>query len=317
MRCRSVFVSALFVLLVVSAGVGYRDSVKASTPEPGSHLQNPPGFLFSSLLENITINANGGWIKIGDNVVSVFLPENASGKLVLYREDGTELVHWPWEANRGRFSVPFHTINFRNAMDKSGNQFDVTKLRLNTPGNYRFDFFMGGKRIYTFPLSIRELKPSDPFGGESKFVAIGDWNDWGYVHFAEGAGSPIVSWKLWLREWEFDQVSRSIEVELRNPSGALVAQNKVRSSVTFRHDWKRLDFELHKPKDNSLFRSTDLVKDGPYELKMTMNGKTYGIWKIGMKGGKPVTTGRAERGAADPLTFVEGGSNAFWFKRES
>jgi len=226
-------------------------------------------------------------------------------------------VHWQWAANRGRFNPPFHSIQFRNAMDPDGSQFTSSELRLTKEGSYRFDFFMNGKRFYSFPFEIKVLKSGDLFGGDPKYLLVGDWNEWGYLHFADASPSSGLSWKLWLREWEFEQVPRSIEVELRRASdNVLIAENRVRSTVRLRHDWERIDFQLFSPKDRSMFRAGGLLStDGDYRLEMKMNGATYGEWKFSVKGGKLVPEGRAERGKADPLTFIEGGRDAFWYKR--
>ncbi len=45
--------------------------------------------------------------------------------------------------------------------------------------------------------------------------------------------------------------------------------------------------------------------------------KIYGKWKFDVIGGKPKQVGRSDRATADSMTFVEGGKDAFWFKRES
>ena len=279
---------------------------------------NPPGFLFSTLLDNITVNANGGWIKIGTNLVAVFLPESAKGRMVLNDASGSEICHWDWSASRGRFDAPFQSVNFRNAMAPSGNQFDSSNLKLTKPGNYVFDFYASGKKFYTFPVSIREVKPSSPFGGDPRYLVDGDWNNWGYLYIPEMTADSHIAWKLWLREWEYDPKSRAITVELvRDADKALVAQNSNMLSVTFRHDWIRHDYQLFKPKDGSLFKGRDLLtRDGGYTLTMRMNGEIFGVWRFTVKGGKPVTAGRAVRGSAAPETFVEGGLDAFWYESQ-
>ena len=48
---------------------------------------------------------------------------------------------------------------------------------------------------------------------------------------------------------------------------------------------------------------------------MVVNDETYGLWRFTVQGGKLTPAGRAVRGEADPLTFVEGGKDAFWYGR--
>jgi len=315
---------AILALIVFSAGAAGRTAVPNAFAghDPGpdvlSHPQTyPPGILFGTLIDNITVNANGGWIKIGTNMVSVFMPDGANGKMVLSDSEGLEICHWLWQSSRGRFNAPFGSVQFRNARAPGGDQFDSSKLKLAKQGSYVFDFFIEGKKFYTFPVSIREVKAGNPFGGDPRFLVEGDWNRWGYVHIADASPEGNVAWKLWVREWEYDLKQRSIEVTLVNDAGKrLVAENRVRTNVTFRHDWERLDFQMFKPKDGSLFKGKDLG-DGSYTLTMKMNGAVYGIWKFKVEGGKPVTVGRAARGKASPETFVEGGIDAFWFEMDA
>ena len=46
---------------------------------------------------------------------------------------------------------------------------------------------------------------------------------------------------------------------------------------------------------------------------MTMDGKPYGTWNFAVKGGQLVYTGPTAPGS-DPLTRVEGGLDAWWYK---
>lgn len=317
-KMRSKLHLKLICIVILSMAVSVLALGAPDRPDRERGQANPPGILTSTLLDNITVNSKGGWIKIGTNMVAVFLPEGAKGRLVLSDESGKEFCHWEWTANRGRLDAPFQTVNFRNAEAPSGGQFDYSKLKLTGPGNYVFDFYTSGKKFYTFPVSIRVVKPANAFGGDPRYLVNGDWNSWGYLYIPEMTPDSNVAWKLWLREWEYEQKARSFTVELiRDADKALIAQNRNMTSVTFRHDWKRHDFQLFKPKDGSLFKGRDLLpRDGGYTLTMKMNGKTFGVWKFSIKNGKPVSKGRALRGSASPETFVEGGLDAWWYRKQ-
>ena len=54
---------------------------------------------------------------------------------------------------------------------------------------------------------------------------------------------------------------------------------------------------------------------GNYTLTMKLDSNVYGVWKFKVIGGQLNYTGRTERGKADPLTFVEGGRDAWWYER--
>ncbi|MDA2918072.1 hypothetical protein MYX76_01015 [Desulfobacterota bacterium AH_259_B03_O07] len=49
---------------------------------------------------------------------------------------------------------------------------------------------------------------------------------------------------------------------------------------------------------------------------MTIDGKPYGTWKFEVVDGKPSYTDRKVRGKTDPLTFIEGGHDAWWYTKE-
>jgi hypothetical protein len=54
--------------------------------------------------------------------------------------------------------------------------------------------------------------------------------------------------------------------------------------------------------------------DGDYRLEIKIDGEPYGTRPFQGKDGKFAYTGRTVRGA-DPLTFAEGGQDAFWFTK--
>ena len=47
--------------------------------------------------------------------------------------------------------------------------------------------------------------------------------------------------------------------------------------------------------------------------EVKIDDKEYGVWKFKVEGGKLNYTGRTVRGKADPMTFVEGGKDAWWY----
>ena len=49
---------------------------------------------------------------------------------------------------------------------------------------------------------------------------------------------------------------------------------------------------------------------------MIVNDKPRGTWKFIVKDGKLNYTGRSLRGKADPLTFMEGGRDAWWYTKQ-
>ena len=65
------------------------------------------------------------------------------------------------------------------------------------------------------------------------------------------------------------------------------------------------------------FKAKDLLaKDGDYTLTVKVNETLYGTWKFAVAGGKFQYKGRTVRAEADPLRFIEGGRDAWWYCRE-
>jgi hypothetical protein len=80
----------------------------------------------------------------------------------------------------------------------------------------------------------------------------------------------------------------------------------------------RYEFDMIFPMEGTsggaYFKAKDLVgTDGSYILTLQIDGELYGTWNFKISGGVFVLAGRALRASADPLTFVEGGRDAFWY----
>jgi hypothetical protein len=88
---------------------------------------------------------------------------------------------------------------------------------------------------------------------------------------------------------------------------------------TLKPEWVRYEFDMVFPEGvanyGEYFKARDLVnKDGDYVLKMYIGDEIYGQWHFSVEGGKLKPVGRTVRGS-DPLTFIEGGKDAFWYER--
>ncbi|HNQ14474.1 MAG TPA: hypothetical protein PKM58_02860, partial [Pyrinomonadaceae bacterium] len=128
-------------------------------------------------------------------------------------------------------------------------------------------------------------------------------------------------WKIWLREKGFKNPDHKVGVRVtRDAGGKVICQSRENVTHNFQHDWVRYEFDMVNPpvttSEGAHFKAKDLLAvDGAYTLRMTIDGKEYGIWKFEVAGGKLNYTGRTERGVADTMTFVEGGVDAFWYER--
>jgi hypothetical protein len=283
----------------------------------------PPGIMFSTLMENVSVNARGGFLKLGNQMQNVFMPDGSTGKAVLSRADGTEFCHWKWKLDGFGLKPPYKLFGFAQPLNADGSRFNYQNLKLTKPGAYTFDFFLGDKRFYTFPFSVRTLEPDNPFDGKTRYLTDGPWNDWGYLYYSNADPEQNLIWKIWMREELFSNPSHKVMVKVvRDKGGKVICQSRPNTSKRFRNDWVRHSFDMVNPpvktSGGAYFKTKDLLAvDGGYTLTMEIDGKLYGVWKFKVAGGKFNYTGRTVRGTADPLTFVEGGKDAFWYKRES
>ncbi len=288
-----------------------------------SPLDYPPGIMFSTLLDNVKVNANGGYFKLGNQMQNVFMPDGATGKLVLSRANGTEFCHWNWKLDGFGLRPPYKLFGFLNPLNQDGTFFDYSKMKLTEPGDYKLDFYLGDKRFYTFGFRVRTVEPANPFDGERLYLTDGPWNDWGYLFYGDADPSQNLLWKIWLREPTHERKSHDVRIEIvRDKDKKLICQSRENTSYRFQNDWVRYSFDMVNPpvktSGGAYFKAQDLLAvDGGYTLTMKIDGAVYGTWKFRVEGGKPSYTGQTVRGTADPLTFVEGGKEAFWYERES
>ena len=102
----------------------------------------------------------------------------------------------------------------------------------------------------------------------------------------------------------------------RDADGAVVATTRPGVSWSLAREWKSYRLELVNPSGAILRPSDFLSRDGAYTLRMAVGDQSYGTWKFRVAGGQLQYAGRAVRGAVDPLKFVEGGTNQWWYIRQ-
>jgi hypothetical protein len=315
-----------FTALAISTSVNPASRRYGQQAEPGAGPQlsgqkASPGIMFATILNNVTVNARGGWLSLGNQIQNVFMPEGSTGKIVLSKANGSELIKWDWNLDEFGLTPPYKLFNLKQALKPDGSVFPVSDLKLTAAGNYTIDFYIGDKKFYTYPFTVSTLDPANPFDGETMYFTEGAWNDWGYLFYRDANPENSLVWKIWLRERSFKTPDHKIKIEVvRDSDRKVICKNRDDVTFTFQHDWVRYEFDMVDPpvktSGGEYFRAKDLLAvDGAYTLKMAIDGKEYGTWKFKIAANKPVSAGRTERGKADPLTFVEGGKDAFWYER--
>jgi hypothetical protein len=288
----------------------------------GSTQTYPPGILFSTLLDNVKLIARDGSFRLGNKMQNVFMPDGATGKAVVSKADGKVVFYWEWKLDTFGMKAPYKLFGFQQPLKADGSRLEYTSLKLTEPGKYNIDFFNGEKKFYTMPFSVRVVEPANPFDGGKKYLFDGPWNDWGYLYYADVDPEQNLAWKIWMRDEAPKSQGHDVTVNVvRDKDKKLICQSRPNMTKTFRNDWVRNDFDLVNPpvktSGGAYFKAKDLLAvDGGYTLTMKIDGVEYGVWKFTVAGGKLSYIGETERGKADSMTFVEGGKDAFWYKRQ-
>ena len=291
---------------------------------------NPPGLMFSTVLNGIKLDHKNGNFYL-DRIQAVFLPEPSAksntiyaynpddgGKLgaVLKKADGGEVARYEFYAQQ--MKAPFWLLNSCKVTETaSGNRPSSGRIQL-AKGEYVLDFHVEGTHFYHFPFRVDTLESSDPFNPGEKYFLEGDWSDWGYLYYRDANPGMSIQWKVWLRNKGLES-HKDVKVELEvKRGGKLVCTTRPHTTYSLRPEWVRYEFDLIFPMEGTsggaYFKAKDLLSaDGSYTLGMKIDGQPYGVWNFKIAGGKLQPEGRAVRGKADPKTFVEGGVDAFWY----
>jgi len=287
----------------------------------GGDRKYPPGLSYSSVLNGVKLLSKKAQFRL-HHIQATFLPgDNPAGYTILRTADGKEICRFNWKSQK--LKEPYRLLDFWEVTDLRSGKKVPGGLALSQPGDYVLDFYLPDEHFYTFPFSISKLSGADPFAGGDFLFLDGDWSKWGYLYYRDADPTKSLQWKVWLRNKEAKpnaDVKIRIEVK-RDGDGALVCTNRKNMTFGLRPEWVRAEFDLIFPMEGTsggrYFKAKDLlVTDGAYTLTMKIDDKPYGTWKFAVAAGKLNYTGRTERGKADPLTFIEGGRDAWWYCKQ-
>ena len=281
----------------------------------------PPGLSFSSLLNGVNMLAKDGKFSL-HHIQATFLPDDCKeGFTVLRTADGKEVYQFDWRPEL--LKKPYSLLNIHKNTDLRSGESVAGGVPLGTPGDYVLDFYIPTEHFYTFPFSVVKLGDDDAFGAGQCYTLNGDWRSLGYLYYREAKPDQNLQWKVWLRNEGCEEKSIKVRVEItRDQDGELVCTTRESTTNSYQPKWIRLAFDMVFPKGKEVpfgtyFKAKDLLEtDGAYTLAMKIDEQAYGVWKFVVEGGKLNYTGRTLRGEADPLTFIEGGRDAWWYAKE-
>ncbi len=303
------------------------------TTSIASAADYPPGLMFSTVLNGVKVLQDDGRLRL-DNIQAVFLPDASSptgreaynpddgGKIwaILSKSDGTELYRLDFYGEK--LQSPYWLLSAYTATDLATNNKTTTEwLEGGKTGSYVLDFYLESGKFYTFPFKISKYGSGDPFGPGDLYYAEGDWERWGYFYYYEANPDQSLAFKVWLsNKGKAKQSDVKIKIKIFNKaSGSLVCMSREGMTHTIKPEWIRYEFDMvfaeGAANPGQYFKARDLVnKDGNYVLKMFIDDEIYGQWHFTVEGGKLKPVGRTLRGG-DPLVFIEGGKDAFWYER--
>jgi hypothetical protein len=311
--------------LMEKVSKGKQDAGDSSRSRPPARKDKdreyPPGVSYSSLLNGVKILAKNGQFRL-DNIQATFLPDDCPGGwIVLRTADGKELVQFDWKPDR--LKKPYAIMGVHKITDLKNGETIPAFVDLSAPGDYVLDFYLPEEQFYTYPFSVVKTSSNDPFAGGDCYMTNGDWQGCGYLYYVDARADQSLMWKIWLRSGQAEELAAKVHVEIkRDADDEVVCTNRTSTSYSFNPNWTRYEFDMVFPEGKEVphgtyFKAKDLLEtDGAYTLTMTINGKTHGVWKFKVAGSKLNYTGRTARGEADPLTFIEGGRDAWWYVKE-
>lgn len=264
---------------------------------------------FATMLNGVTMDYKTGKIKVGFSGFSgTFLDGVEEGALVVKTVSGDEIKRFKFVPSQSK--KPYYYLNM----------YGVGDIKLDQ-GDYIIEFYATDELFYTYPFSVTKKAGDNPFEGGDSYYLEGDWEKWGYFLYSNADKERNLVWKIWLRTKEGNNKDVDIEIAVKNDaSGKTICTSRPNTTRKLKPDWIRFQFDMVFPPDyqgRDYFKAKHLLEtDGNYTMTMKIDGNEYGKWKFAVKDGKFAPKGRTVRGEADPLTFIEGGLDAFWFEKE-
>ena len=282
----------------------------------------PPGMSFSSLLNGVLLLPKKGQFRL-DQIQTTFIPDDCkSGFVVLRTADGKEIAQFDWKPDR--LKKPYVLLNIYPITDLRTGEKVAAGLKMTEPGDYVLDFYLPTEHYFTFPFSVVKVGGDDPFSSGQCLCMKGAWEDWGYLFYTDAKPEQNLQWKVWLRNDGCEEKDIKVHVEItRDADSDVVCTSRANMTHSVKPDWTRYSFDMVFPEGKDVpfgtyFKAKDLLAtDGAYTLTMKIDEKPYGVWKFDVKDNKLQYKGRTVRGEADPLTFIEGGRDAWWYKKEA
>lgn len=289
---------------------------------------NPPGLLYSTLLNGVKLNQQTGSLRLED-IQAVFLPVPQSTDSWKYNAtDGKLTATLTTDQGKALGEYRFHARQTRGVFWLLGSHQVTTPgggtgndIKITSAGNYLLQFAVEDKPFYKFPFSVAVQTSGDEFDPGKRYYLDGDWSKMGYLFYGGANPKSSIEFKTWLRDKNKTDAFRSDKVDIRvirSSDKKVVAVSGTRSNGStyqLKPTWVRYSFVLHTPKTVEPISAADILKnDGNYHVEVVVNGSNTARFPFSIKDNKIPKTGRQIRESTDPKIYVEGGRDAWWLE---
>lgn len=282
-----------------------------------------PSIMYSDILKSMSDQVlwEKGQLRFFERVRMTFLPDftdpqhiaaynpNTGAFIVSeLRNDDNELVDTVfWEARKDKF--PFWTTT-------AVNNSDPAPL---TEGEYTLTWKIDGEEFWELPFEVVSEEASNAYDQPNVYLK-GPWQNWAYIYVPNGNLNQTPTFNLFLRDknatpgnWTESRIHVEIERD-----GELVAQHgKNNSSIQQAKPWWiNQELALRKPDDSGFASGADILQEGDYTIKVTINDELWGEYEYESDGGSLPFKGRQDREDADPMEYLEGATDRFYIERD-
>jgi hypothetical protein len=282
-----------------------------------------PAIMYSDVLKVMSDQVfwEKGQLRMFDRVRMTFLPDfqdpqhiagynpDTGAFLVSQLADASgKVVHTSfWEARQDRF--PFWTATI------TGN----SEPPVFPAGNYTLTWLLEGTAFWSLDFEISAAPSSNPYDPPNHYLE-GPWNDWAYVYVPNGNLSQAPTFNFFLRDKAAtpgNWIDKDLVVEVLRGDELIAQYGKDSTAIAQAKPWWiAQELALRNADDSGFMPASEMLQPGKYSIRLMIDGELYGTYRYEAPGGALPMVGRQDRESADPMSYLEGGTDRFYLKRE-
>lgn len=282
-----------------------------------------PAILYSDILKVMSDQVfwEKGQLRLFDRVRMTFLPDfqdpqhiapynaDTGAFLVSQLADASgEVLHTTfWEARPDRF--PFWTAT------ATGN----SEPPVFPAGEYTLTWLLEGTPFWSLDFQISAEPSSNPYDPPNHYLD-GPWNDWAYIYVPNANLSQAPTFNFFLRDKQAapgNWIDKDLAVEVLRGDELVAQYGKDSTAIAQAKPWWiAQELALRNAGDSGFMPASEMLQAGKYTIRILIDGELYGTYRYEAPGGVLPMTGRQDRETADPMSYLEGGTDRFYLKRE-